>query len=490
MKVIAYEIKSLNHTIMKKGILIALVAALVGGLTAFFVSRAYAPESAEMVMSSDGAQYRTVNLSLDDYPDFTYAAESAVDAVVYVKVTVKDVRRSAPNSLFDFFFGYEGTPQSRERVGSGSGVIIRPDGYIVTNNHVIEGASKIEVTLNNNKTYEATLVGTDPATDVALIKIEAQGLPVIPFGNSDKLRLGEWVLAIGSPYDLRSTITAGIVSAKGRTMPNYTGEFKIEAFIQTDAAVNPGNSGGALVDKAGNLVGVNTAIISQTGSYAGYSFAVPSNIVKKIVDDLIDYGSVKRALLGVTMRPLDEKIASEMKLSSLNGVYITEVLKGSAADKAGVKEGDVLVAIDSVRLTNAASVQENINKFHPGDKAVLTVIRDGKEKKLDVTFKGTAEETGTVDESGAVAFYGSKIKEASGETLQKLGLKRGVEIVSVGPGKIMDAGVSEGFVILYVNDQPVSKPQDVINIIKKSKRAVYIEGVTPYGKSSYFGFGI
>lgn len=441
-------------------------------------------------MSSDGAQYRTVNLSLDDYPDFTYAAESAVDAVVYVKVTVKDVRRSAPNSLFDFFFGYEGTPQSRERVGSGSGVIIRPDGYIVTNNHVIEGASKIEVTLNNNKTYEATLVGTDPATDVALIKIEAQGLPVIPFGNSDKLRLGEWVLAIGSPYDLRSTITAGIVSAKGRTMPNYTGEFKIEAFIQTDAAVNPGNSGGALVDKAGNLVGVNTAIISQTGSYAGYSFAVPSNIVKKIVDDLIDYGSVKRALLGVTMRPLDEKIASEMKLSSLNGVYITEVLKGSAADKAGVKEGDVLVAIDSVRLTNAASVQENVNKFHPGDKAVLTVIRDGKEKKLDVTFKGTAEETGTVDESGAVAFYGSKIKEASGETLQKLGLKRGVEIVSVGPGKIMDAGVSEGFVILYVNDQPVSKPQDVINIIKKSKRAVYIEGVTPYGKSSYFGFGI
>ncbi len=325
---------------------------------------------------------------------------------------------------------------------------------------------------------------------MALIKIEAQGLPVIPFGNSDKLRLGEWVLAIGSPYDLRSTITAGIVSAKGRTMPNYTGEFKIEAFIQTDAAVNPGNSGGALVDKAGNLVGVNTAIISQTGSYAGYSFAVPSNIVKKIVDDLIDYGSVKRALLGVTMRPLDEKIASEMKLSSLNGVYITEVLKGSAADKAGVKEGDVLVAIDSVRLTNAASVQENVNKFHPGDKAVLTVIRDGKEKKLDVTFKGTAEETGTVDESGAVAFYGSKIKEASGETLQKLGLKRGVEIVSVGPGKIMDAGVSEGFVILYVNDQPVSKPQDVINIIKKSKRAVYIEGVTPYGKSSYFGFGI
>ncbi|MCM1177721.1 MAG: Do family serine endopeptidase [Bacteroidales bacterium] len=476
---------------MKKGILITLLAASVAGLTAYFVSKAILPgEAAAVTVSADGVQYRTVNLAQDNYPDFTYAAESAVDAVVYVKVTARDTRRAAPNSIFDFFFGYEGTPQSRERVGSGSGVIIRSDGYIVTNNHVVEGASRIEVTLNNNKTYEASLVGTDPATDVAIIKIEAAGLPMIPFGDSDKLRLGEWVLAIGSPYDLRSTITAGIVSAKGRTMPNYTGEFKIEAFIQTDAAVNPGNSGGALVDKAGNLVGVNTAIISQTGSYAGYSFAIPSNIVKKIANDLIDFGSVKRALLGVTMRDIDQKISDELKLSSLNGVYITEVLKGSAADNAGVKSGDVLVMIDSIRITNGASVQETVNKFHPGDKAVLTVIRDGKEKRLDVTFKGTAQENGSVDESGAVAFYGAKLIEAPKETLHRLGIKGGVEITSVGPGKIQDAGVSEGFVIMYVNDQPVSKPQDVMNIIKKSKRAVFIEGVTPNGRSSYFGFGI
>lgn len=476
---------------MKKGITITLLSVLVGGLTAFCVTKAMLPaETSTVVVSPDGAQYRTVNLSLDNYPDFTYAAESAVDAVVYVKVTVKDVRRTSPNSIFDFFFGYEGTPQSRERVGSGSGVIIRPDGYIVTNNHVVEGASKIEVTLNNNKTYEAKLIGTDPATDVALVKIEAQGLPVIPFGDSDKLRLGEWVLAIGSPYDLRSTITAGIVSAKGRSMPNYTGEFKIESFIQTDAAVNPGNSGGALVDKSGNLVGVNTAIISQTGSYTGYSFAIPSNIVKKIVEDLIDYGSVKRALLGITMRDLDQKIADELKLSSINGVYITEVLNGSAADKAGVKSGDVLVKIDSIKITNSASVQETVNRFHPGDKAELTVIRDGNEKTLEVTFKGTAQENGSVDDSGAVAFYGAKLMEASKETLQKFGIKGGVEITSVGPGKILDAGVSEGFVILYVNDQPVSKPQDVMNIVKKSRRAVYIEGLTPDGRASYFGFGI
>ncbi|MBO5193328.1 MAG: trypsin-like peptidase domain-containing protein, partial [Bacteroidales bacterium] len=242
---------------MKKGILIALLAALVGGLTAYVVAKNTSVGTSEVIVSNDGNVYRTVNLAQTEYPDFTYAAESAVDAVVYVKVTVTDVYRQAPNSLFDFFFGYEGTPQSRERVGSGSGVIIRQDGYIVTNNHVIDGASKIEVTLNNNKTYEAKLIGTDPAVDVALLKIEAEGLPVVPFGDSDKLRLGEWVLAIGSPYNLRSTITAGIVSAKGRSMPNYENpkEFKIESFIQTDAAVNPGNSGGALVDKAGNLVG-------------------------------------------------------------------------------------------------------------------------------------------------------------------------------------------------------------------------------------------
>lgn len=476
---------------MKKGIVITLVAAIVSGLTAYYVSMAVLPgEVPATVVSADGASYRTVNLAQDNYPDFTYAAESAVDAVVYVKVTVKDTRRAAPNSIFDFFFGYEGVPQSRERVGSGSGVIIRPDGYIVTNNHVVEGASSIEVTLNNNKTYEAKLIGTDPATDVAIIKIDAGGLPVVPFGDSDRLRLGEWVLAIGSPYDLRSTITAGIVSAKGRTMPNYTGEFKIEAFIQTDAAVNPGNSGGALVDKAGNLVGVNTAIISQTGSYTGYSFAIPSNIVRKIANDLIDFGSVKRALLGVTMRDIDQKIADDLKLSSLNGVYINEVLKGSAADRAGIKAGDVLVMIDSIRVSNAASVQETVNKFRPEDKAVVTVIRDGKEKKMEVTFKGTSYENGSVDDDGAVAFYGAKLIEAPKETLQRLGIRNGVELTSVGPGKIQDAGVSDGFVILYVNDQPVSKPQDVMNIIKKSKRAVFIEGLTPDGRSSYFGFGI
>ena len=476
---------------MKRGFLIVLLSAIVGGLTSYVVVRKTTECQAATFVTADAPQFRTVSLSTDNWPDFTYAAESAVDAVVYVKVKAAASAQAMPNSIFDFFFGMpQGSPQPREKVGSGSGVIIREDGYIVTNNHVIEGANEIEVTLNSNQTYPATLVGTDPATDIALLKIDASGLPVVPFGDSDKLRLGEWVIAIGSPYDLRSTITAGIVSAKGRSMPNYTGEFKIESFIQTDAAVNPGNSGGALVDKSGNLVGINTAIISNTGSYAGYSFAVPSNIVKKIVYDLIDFGSVKRALLGITMQAIDDKIADELKLSSRNGVYIVEVSKNGAADKAGIQKGDVLIAVDSINITTPSSVQEAVNRFSPGDKAVLTVIRDGKEKRFEVVFKGTTQENGTVNEDGAVAFYGSSIKAADEETLRKYGLKYGVEIVELGPGKLKEAGATEGFIIQYVNDQAVKTPQDIIDIVKKTKRAVFVEGITPSGRTGYFGFGV
>ena len=473
---------------MKRGISIVLLSALVGGLTAYAVVNVMQNDKVTDVSAVDDSAFRTVNLTHENWPDFTYAAETSVDAVVYVKV-ISTAKTQQPQSLFDYFFGY-GTPQQREKVGSGSGVIIREDGYIVTNNHVIEGADKIQVTLNTNQTYDAVLVGTDPATDVALLKIEATGLPYIPFGDSDKLRLGEWVIAIGSPYNLRSTITAGIVSAKGRSMPNYTGEFKIESFIQTDAAVNPGNSGGALVDKAGNLVGINTAIISKTGSYTGYSFAVPSNIVRKIAYDLMDFGSVKRAVLGIVMQPIDDKIAEDLKLSSRNGVYINEVSKSGAADEAGIKAGDVLIAIDSTRITNSASVLEAVSRFSPGDKAKVTVIRDGKEQVFEVTFKGTSQETGTLSDDGSVAFYGASIKEASEETLSKFGIKHGVEIVELGPGKIMEAGATEGFIIQYVNDQPVKTPQDVIDIVKKSKRAVFIQGITPSGRTGYFGFGV
>ncbi|MDI9550825.1 MAG: trypsin-like peptidase domain-containing protein, partial [Bacteroidota bacterium] len=365
--------------------------------------------------------------------------------------------------------------------------------------------------------------GTDPATDVALLKIDGQGLPTIPFGDSDQLRLGEWVLAIGSPlgYQLRSTITAGIVSAKGRAMGGGAYEndpygrlsgrsqLQIESFIQTDAAVNPGNSGGALVNKKGELVGINTAIVSQTGSYSGYSFASPSNIVRKVVGDLIDFGSVKRAVLGISMSEISEGLVTalnqdlpkseqysslddlmkKLKLSSLDGVYIREVVKGGAADKAGIQVGDVLTKIDGVEMANGGAVQEKVNSFHPGDKAKITIIRGGKEKNVEVTFQSSSSETGTEVAEGEIAFYGTTLKAASQEALEKFGLKNGVEIVSVSTGKMLEAGASEGFIITFVNDQPVSKPQDVVDIAKAARRSIYIEGITANGRKAYFGFG-
>ncbi len=478
---------------MKRETFTTIVAVLASALVAFITAKAATPQQkAQQAVTSysvDGNPYRTVNLTDTDYPDLTYAAESSADAVVYVKVTVKTTQEYDLPPMFRYFFGLPES-QDYEQQGSGSGVIIRPDGYIVTNNHVVQGATKIEVTLNNNKSYEARVIGTDPATDVALIKIDAEGLPIVPFGDSDQLRLGEWVLAIGSPLgeQLKGTITAGIVSAKGRSLPNYTGEFKIESFIQTDAAVNPGNSGGALVNKKGELVGINTAIVSQTRAYTGYSFAVPSNIVRKIVGDLIDFGSVKRAKLGVAMSPVTEKIAEEMKLSSLDGVYINEVTKGGAADKAGIREGDILVNLGGTPITTPNSLQAKVNSYHPGDKAGATVIRKGRTVDLQVEFQGTADNTGTVAEDGSVAFYGGKLVQAGKEELARLGLQKGVKIASAGSGALAEAGVSDGFIILYVNDQPVSTPQEVVEAAKKSRRTVYIEGVSPSGKTGYFGF--
>ena len=464
-------------------VLVAVATAAVTTLAVSSINRASQPSVYQYdTVSADSSapMLRTVNLSQAEYPDFTYAAESAVDAVVYVKVEIQTQNNMAADPFFRFFFGDQMPDQgSQIRQGSGSGVIIRQDGYIVTNNHVVQGATKVEVTLNNNKTYEATVIGTDAPTDLALLKIEEIGLPTLQFGDSDKLRLGQWVLAIGSPYDLRSTITAGIVSAKGRQMQHSSRELKIESFIQTDAAVNPGNSGGALVNEKGELVGINTAIISQTGSYSGYSFAIPSNLTRKIIGDILEYGSVKRALLGVTMQPIDDKFAKELKLSSPQGVYIKEVSNGGAADKAGVKAGDVLTAVGSVKVESMAQVQALVAGYHPGDKTTVTVLRDGKSLTFNVVFTSTEEITSSVDKDGSVLFFGAKLAKAD----------KGVKVVSAGNGKLRENGVTDGFIILYVNDQPVSKPEDVVRIAKAAKKSIFIQGTTPAGREAYFGFG-
>ena len=376
---------------MGKKLLYLLLIVAVSGLTGYFASnlsfkRKLKEDGEAAALVRDGATAKKSvpqrRVEVTEVPNFSDAAEAAVQAVVYVKVTQR--ANYQPGSLLDLIFGFAQTP--RDQVGLGSGVIIRPDGYIVTNNHVISGADVIEVTLENNKVYPAKLIGTDPATDIALIKIDAEDLPTVPMGNSDDLRLGEWVLAIGSPYDLRSTITAGIVSAKGRSMPNYDGQYRVESFIQTDAAVNPGNSGGALVNAAGDLVGINTSIISRTGSYAGYSFAVPVNIVSKVVDDFIEYGSVQRAILGVSITDVTAELAAQADLTDIDGVYVAEVQKESPAEKAGIQTGDVITEINLNTVHNSAGLQEQISKLRPGEKAVVTVLRKGKQHEFIATL--------------------------------------------------------------------------------------------------------
>lgn len=378
---------------MGKKVLYLILAAAVAGAVGYFValktveSKIKDSEAiAEIVSRSSSADKKSAperRIVTTNVANFSDAAEAAVQAVVYVKVTQK-AKNQQPGSILDMLFGFAQTP--KDQVGLGSGVIIRPDGYIVTNNHVIAGADVIEVTLVNNQVYNAKLVGTDPATDIALLKIEAEDLPAIQVGNSDELRLGEWVLAIGSPYDLRSTITAGIVSAKGRSLPNYDGQYRVESFIQTDAAVNPGNSGGALINAAGELVGINTSIISLTGSYAGYSFAVPVNIVSKVADDFIQYGEVRRAMLGVSITDLTSSLAASAGLSEVYGVYVAEVAQGGVAEGAGIVAGDIILEVNLNQVQNSAALQEQMSRLRPGEQAVITIWREGKQKEVIVTL--------------------------------------------------------------------------------------------------------
>ena len=374
----------------KKLLYLFLIIAVSGATsylaTSVILKKKYSVESevSSALRSAMGDKKTETNrIVTHDVPNFSDAAETCVQAVAYVKV-VQKARYQQPNSIFDLLFGFAQTP--KDQVGLGSGVIIRSDGYIVTNNHVIADADVIEVTLYDNRIFPATLVGTDPATDIALLKIDGNDLPTIPLGDSDAVRLGEWVLAIGSPYDLRSTITAGIVSAKGRALPNYDGQYRVESFIQTDAAVNPGNSGGALVNALGELIGINTSIISLTGSYTGYSFAVPVNIVKKITDDFIQYGAVQRAMLGVSISEVTQEMARELGLPSASGAYVAQVQKDGVADKAGIRGGDVITEINLDKIDTPANLQEKINRLRPGEQAVVTVIRSGSQKEFIVTL--------------------------------------------------------------------------------------------------------
>ena len=475
--------------------LIVIITALVSIGTTLLVNHLAGNEkNVEKVYVSSGQEpvIRQVSLPEVQYPDFTYAAETGVKAVVHVKVEKRGQAVQGPQSLFDFFFGY-GTPapEPRPRVGAGSGVIISRDGYIVTATHVIDGADEVVVTLDDKRQYEGKVVGKDPATDIALLKIEASDLPFVSFGDSDELRLGQWVIAIGNPYDLRSTITAGIVSAKGRSLPSYTGEFKIEAFIQTDAAVNPGNSGGALVNAKGELVGINTAIATRTGSFSGYSFAVPSTIVRKVVDDIRKYGIVQRALLGITMQDISGDLAKEKDIAEIRGVYIHELSEGGAAQKAGIKPGDILLEVGGVKVNSGTAVQEQISRFSPGDKVDLTLLRGNREVKVNATLQNQSGNTERIREGDGdiTHFLGAQLKPAAKETMDKLKIRSGIEVVSIGEGKLRDAGIRKGFIITHVNQKAVSAVQQFALAVQTAQRGVLIEGRYPDGSVYYYALG-
>jgi Do/DeqQ family serine protease len=476
---------------MKKNFVILFLSVVLSTVAATIISGYlnFNPDRYFHNPEERASTLRQVVLEHQNFPDFTYAAESCVDGVVFVKVVKREKNREA--SILEHFFGY-GNPYSmpRESVGSGSGVIISPDGYIATNNHVVANGEQIEVTLNDNKTYKAKLVGADPVTDVALLKVDAEDLPVIPFGDSDSLRLGEWVLAIGSPFNLRSTITAGIVSAKGRSLPDMSGEFKIESFIQTDAAVNPGNSGGALVNTKGELVGINTAIASNTGSYTGYSFAVPVSIVKKVVDDIKEFGTVQRAMLGISMTELTQELAALAGMKGdFSGVYIAELNKGGAAYKAGVREGDVLVAINGKKMKNPSEVQATVNSYKPGDKIELLVCRDGKESVYEAELQGEAVAVAATDSNEATVL-GATLAEADKQILAKLRLRGGVQVVALDKGKFKDAGVRKGLIITHINQTPVSTLKEALEIINNARRGMLVEGVYSNGDVYYYGVGV
>lgn len=492
-------------TSFKKTLLALLVVAGVSSATsiALFSTLQDKSETTSINADTDPSAYATPTTftPVVSRPavetDFTRAAASTVNAVVSIKSTTIQQQRSSGSmeeELFRYFFGQgrrDYTPQPR--VGMGSGVIISEDGYIVTNNHVIDQANKIEVTLNDKRSFEATLIGCDPVTDLALLKIDAEKLPIVRFGDSDKLQVGEWVLAVGNPFQLNSTVTAGIVSAKSRNLGMIapSSRMGIESFIQTDAAVNPGNSGGALVNTAGELVGINTAIYSETGNYAGYSFAIPTSIVSKVITDLKQYGTVQRAMLGVSIMEMNDQLAKEKKIELRKGVYVAEVSERSAALEAGLESGDVIVAINGVATPTVAILQEQIARYRPGDKVKIEYFRGKDKKEADATLKNSDGNT-EVTKASNIDMLGATLKEASDELRNKLRIRGGVEVAKVKEGQFKKAGIRDGFVILDINGERIMNVKNVEAVFQALMRGetrdkvMFIKGLYPNGRAAYY----
>lgn len=484
---------------MKKNIFIGLLIASIGGFVGVSAYKFFEDKGPNTITEKQKVQFASLPTYAEPegLTDFTVAAAKTVPAVVHIKVTMSaSPQANYIDPIFRDFFGDGGFPfgQRGPSMGSGSGVIISADGYIVTNNHVVNGAEKIEVVLNDKRSYKGKIIGTDPNTDLALVKIDADNLPFVVYGNSDNVKIGEWVLAVGNPLNLTSTVTAGIVSAKGRNI-NIIGEdgsrsqFPIESFIQTDAAVNRGNSGGALVNTSGQLVGINTAIASQTGMYAGYSFAVPVNLVKKVMDDLLEYGRVQRAFLGVQIQEVNSDVAKEKGLKSTRGVLVARVNDGGAAELAGVQSGDVIVSVAGVDVNSTSELMEQVGRHRPGDKIDIKVIRENKDKTLAVVLRGEDNTTDFKKKEpiNVNNLLGAEFQDLSSSEKKNLRIENGVKISSLKSGKMSSVGIRNGFIITRLNNKSVSSAEDIDNIINSSENnMIMIEGIYPQNPNSKY----
>lgn len=468
-----------------------LLVALFGALAGLFIytrfldrDRVVTGTEKERRMIEENARYTSM-VPQSGVNDFTFAAELTVHAVVHVK-TKATVGSSYSNPLYEFFYG-PGANRPREVRGFGSGVIVSADGYIVTNNHVIAEADAVDVTLNDKRTFPAEVVGRDPSTDIAVLKIKTTGLPFIKFGNSDAIRLGEWVLAVGNPFNLTSTVTAGIVSARGRSLGLLDNQYRIESFIQTDAALNQGNSGGALVNTRGDLIGITTAIISPSGAYAGNSFAVPSSIVQKVYEDLKQYGEVQRGLMGVNITDVTDEIAKEENLKEVKGVYLTGVIEDGAAKAAGLAEKDVIIAINGQPVLTTADLQEKVNRYKPGDKVEVTYLRKGRQDNKTVVLRNFEGGTGVVAPGAqSASLYGATFAPVTSGEKQQYKITNGVKITSISEGRFKDLGLSKGTIIVDVNGQKVDNAADIRRATNDEKSLTSVEGFTPDG--TYFKY--
>lgn len=452
------------------------------------------PQPVATIEQQQPVVQHTAFVPVGDTPDFVNAAEKSVDAVVHIKTKI--IKQTTTyndffGALLQQFYGMPGQAQKQYLEAYGSGVVLTPDGYIVTNNHVVEGADEVEITFNNHVKKAATIIATDPTTDLALIKVEGSDYDFLTFGDSDNVRIGEWVLAVGNPFQLSSTVTAGIVSAKARDLSILGEGTSVESFIQTDAAVNPGNSGGALVNMKGELVGINAAIASHTGSYEGYSFAIPSNIVRKVVDDLLLYGETQRGYLGVQVGEMTEELAEKCGLDTPQGLYVAIATEGGAAEKSGIKNGDAIISINGKKVNTYTQLIESVRQYRPGDQVNVEVVRAGQHMNFDVTL---LNESGNVEiVKKGDKFFNSEL----GLTLQaidqndksKFGLKNGLKIAIIHEGRFEGSGIPEGFIILSVNGMSVNSKEDLQKALSNSKHGRnYFDGIYPNGMKVSFEY--